>query len=40
MKKRKSMSKKVSKKVFRKTSGTHKKNINRTGLLNRGGITL
>lgn len=40
MKKRKKMSKKVSKKVFTKTSGTHKKNLARPGLLNRGGITL
>lgn len=40
MSKRKKMGKKMSKKVFTKTSGTHKKNLRRPGLLNRGGITL
>lgn len=41
MKKRKAMSKKTSKKVFHKTSGTHVKNKSSArGHVNRGGIRL
>lgn len=40
MAKRKKMGKKLSKKVFTKTSGIHKKNARRPSMINRGGITL